>query len=235
MRFARIGFNILKQSSLIRSGALLANCCRSPKQPAIASRPLHHRHSHPQQTNRPRETRNEPKLPELLYFPHVLRWLKTKLSFKYLQKTWDPEFSEGAFIFGSTHAVCKITDIINRDALQELNSLVTPKVEEQIREELGYKLSTLQKEIIAIHPTDIKLLVPLSVKFDSAGGKKRVKILLKSLSLKWVEYSNSLKLVLVVLETEFQRDYIKYSKSDWIISTFNVIRCSIVTTAPISQ
>lgn len=46
--------------------------------------------------------RRLPKTPDLIYVPQIMKWLKNKLKFKLLKKSWDPDFTEGAFIYGST-------------------------------------------------------------------------------------------------------------------------------------
>lgn len=149
-----------------------------------------------------------------------------------LQKSWDPEFSEGPFIYGTTHAICKITEIINEGKYNELNPLVNDRTAVKITDNAINRLTPLQKDMIKLNPEDIKLLVPLYVKFDTENGTKTCSILLKSLSLKWFEYAKNLKLVLIVLETEFQRDYSKPQSSDWTISNFEVAQCAVLTNAP---
>lgn len=174
----------------------------------------------------------KPKLPELLYFPHIFRWLNAKYRLKYLQKMWDPEFSEGAFIYGTTHAICKITDIISRNKPDELKNFVDYRVEKKLSHEMRVILSDQQKQAMKLSPEDIKLLVPMKVIFDTNKNQKRCRILLKTLAMKWCKIGSSLKLVLIVLETEFKRDYTKTFSSEWIISLFNILQCSLISDSP---
>ncbi|KAK9736408.1 hypothetical protein QE152_g12507 [Popillia japonica] len=141
---------------------------------------------------------------------------------------WDPDFSEGAFIYGSTHAICKITDIISRNKPNELKNLVEVRAEKKLTHEMRVILTDQQKKAIRLTPDDIKLLVPLKVLFNTDKNQKRCTILLKTLAMKWCEIGSSLKLVLIVLETEFKRDYSKGTSSEWIISLFNVLQCSLI-------
>lgn len=175
---------------------------------------------------------NNPKLPELLYFPHIFRWLNAKYRLKYLQKMWDPDFSEGGFIYGSTHAICKITDIISRNKPDELKNIVDLRVERKLAHEMRVILSEQQKKAMRLTPEDIKLLVPLKVIFDTNKNQKRCSILLKTLAMKWCQIGSSLKLVLIVLETEFKRDYSKGLNSEWIVSLFNILQCSLINDSP---
>ncbi|XP_071054154.1 uncharacterized protein [Onthophagus taurus] len=172
--------------------------------------------------------RGKPKLPDLLYVPHVFRWLSAKYRLKYLQKMWDPEFTEGGFIYGTTHAICKITDIISRNKPDELDSLVENHVKEKLKQYMRIGLSEHQKRAIRLQPDDIKLLVPMKVAFDTKQYQKRCNVLLKTLAMKWFTVGNSLKLVLIVIETEFSRDYTKGTDSEWNISTFNILQCTLV-------
>lgn len=168
-----------------------------------------------------------PRTPELIYVPHVMRWLKTKIKFKYLKKTWDPEFSEGAFIYGSTHAICRITEIINENKFHELKNLITPSIKVKMYDQIR-KLSPNQRKMIKLKPSDIKLLVPLSVTLRSNGVEKICCVNLRLLALKWFEIPRALRLVLVALETEFSRDYTKGATPEWTISGFDIIECTML-------
>jgi len=177
-------------------------------------------------SNRPLHVR---KFPDLLYFPHIFRWLGNKMKFKYLQNTWDPEFSEGAFIYGSTRAICRITEIINEDRPDQLKGLLTTMAEEKLKLDMEIKLSPLQKEVIKIDQDDIKLLVPMKVQLvNNKSDQKYCAVLLKSLSMKWYEDKNTVKLALIVIETEFRRNYQEEAPAEWIISLFNVVQCMLV-------
>lgn len=181
--------------------------------------------------NRKRCTWKTPKTPELIYVPHILRWLKTKIKFKYLQKTWDPEFSEGAFIYGSTHAICKITEIIHHNKVDELHGLVTMPVRLKLADDIA-RLSRMQRRIIKLRPHDIKILVPLSVTLRSDGIEKKCSINLRILALKWFELPGALRLVLVALQTEFFRDYTPGAVPEWTISTFDILECAMLSETP---
>lgn len=169
-----------------------------------------------------------PKLPELLYFPHVFRWLKAKYQLKYLQKVWDPEFSEGGFIYGSTHAICRVTEAISANKPQEFKDLVSQDVAKKLTNDMKRVLTENQRKAIKLTPDDIKLLVPMRVHFDNDMYKKMCRILLKTLAMKWVDVGSSLKLALVVIEAEFLRDYSFGTNSEWCINTFNILQCSIL-------
>lgn len=173
-----------------------------------------------------------PKTPDLIYIPHVYRWLKTKLQFKYLQKLWDPEFTEGAFIYGSSKAVCRITEIIHEDRAEELDQLVTPIARLKVKELMKTKLTKLQKSVIKIKPEDIKILVPMNIQMKNDKTEKNVKIGMRVLALKWIRSdTGNFRLVLVALQTDFFRDYMK-SVPDWTISGFEVLDCVILSQVP---
>ncbi|CAH1164212.1 unnamed protein product [Phaedon cochleariae] len=149
-----------------------------------------------------------PKTPDLIYIPHVIRWLKTKFQFKYLQKTWDPEFTEGAFIYGTSKAVCRITEIIHEDKPEDLEGLLTPTTKIKLKEQMKAILTKSQKAIIKLKPEDIKILVPMNVCLKNEGLQKSCKIGMRVLALKWFQQKNgALRLVLVALQTEFLKDY----------------------------
>ncbi|XP_066245917.1 uncharacterized protein [Euwallacea similis] len=170
-----------------------------------------------------------PKTPDLIYVPQIMKWLKNKFKFKLLKNTWDPEFSEGAFIYGTTRAVCKITEIISRDQPQDLENLLTFSAKLKLVNHMAIRLTEVQKGIITLQPDDIKILVPLDVALNKDGNKKNCKISMNVLGLKWHEDSNALKLVLVALQTEFLRDYSNgYKNSEWTISAFDVLECGIL-------
>lgn len=171
-----------------------------------------------------------PKTPELIYVPHILRWLKTKLKFKYLQKKWDPDFSEGAFIYGTTTAICKITEIISKNKPDELNGLLTVTAKEKLVED-AKRLTQLQKMIIRIKPEDIKILVPLSVNLIADGIERKCSVDLRILALKWYEITGSLRLVLVALQSEFFREYSQRAPSEWTISKFDILECVMLSEA----
>ncbi|RZB49886.1 hypothetical protein BDFB_009748 [Asbolus verrucosus] len=173
-----------------------------------------------------------PKTPELIYMPHLIRWIKSKLRFKYLKKIWDPEFSEGAFIYGSTQAVCRITEIINSGNIEELEGLMTVSAKIKLQDDINYRLSQAQKKLIVLKPKDIKILVPINVTFDKEGPGKICRVGLRVLALKWHEMTKeNYKLVLVALQTEFSRDYGEDAAPDWIISGFSILECAMLTEA----
>ncbi|XP_050299663.1 uncharacterized protein LOC126738394 [Anthonomus grandis grandis] len=192
------------------------------------SAPIHHRDHHTTPSSR-----KLPKTPDLIYVPRLFKWLRNKLKFKMLQNTWDPEFSEGAFIYGTTRAVCKITDIINRDKPEELENLLTFSAKMKLVDYMTTRLNKTQKEIIALRPDDIKILVPLNVSLMKNGQYKNCRVTMRILGLKWHEHSNMLKLVLVALQTEFLRDYSQgHTNSEWTISAFDVLECGMLTQIP---
>ncbi|XP_019755251.1 uncharacterized protein LOC109534121 isoform X2 [Dendroctonus ponderosae] len=129
--------------------------------------------------------RKLPKTPDLIYVPQIIKWLKNKFKFKVLKNAWDPEFSEGAFIYGTTRAVCKITDIISRDKPQELENLLTFSAKMKLIDYMSTRLSKVQKEIIKLKPDDIKILVPLHVALSKNGNKKNCRVAMRVLGLKW--------------------------------------------------
>lgn len=181
-------------------------------------------------TVRRRCSESAPKTPELVYVPHLLRWLKTKLKFKYLQRKWDPDFSEGAFIYGTTTAICRITEIISKNRLEELDDLLTTSAKEKLVDD-AKRLTQLQRRIIRIKPEDIKILVPLSVNLIADGLEKKCAVDLRILALKWYEITGSLRLVLVALQSEFFREYSQRAPSEWTISKFDILECVMLSEA----
>lgn len=169
------------------------------------------------------------KTPDLIYVPHVLRWLKAKFRLKYLQKTWDPEFSEGAFIYGTTRAVCRITQIIHQDNPEELEGLLTESAKNKLTYDMANKITSLQKQIIQIRTEDIKILVPTNVSLKTEKARKTCEVSLRSLALKWLEDGGHLKLVLVTLQTDFIRDYTTGASPDWIINIYDVLECALLS------
>lgn len=175
-------------------------------------------------------SKHVPKTPELIYVPHILRWLKTKLKFKYLQKKWDPDFSEGAFIYGTTTAICRITEIISNNTPEEFGNLLTKPAKEKLIED-AKRLSQLQRTIIRIKPEDIKILVPLSVNLIADGIERKCSVDLRILALRWYEITGSLRLVLVALQSEFFREYSEGSPPEWTISRFDILECVMLSEA----
>lgn len=174
-----------------------------------------------------------PRTPDLIYFPDVLRWMKTKIKFKYLRRVWDPTFSEGAFIYGSTQAVCRITEIINSNRVVEFEGLLTSPARIKLIEDMTKKMTRTQREIIRIYPRDIKILVPMSVELKKNGLEKECKIVMRVLALKWFpQRSGYLRLVLVALQSEFSKDYTHGINQDWNISGFDVMECTVLTETP---
>nr|CAH7719957.1 unnamed protein product [Callosobruchus chinensis] len=173
-----------------------------------------------------------PKTPDLIYIPHILRWLKTKFQFKYLQKKWDPEFTEGAFIYGSTKAVCRITEIISENKPEELDDLLTTAARVKLKQDMRTRLTKAQRAIIRLKPEDIKILVPLTVSMSTDERQKDCKVSMRILALKWIQQSNgALRLVLVALQTEFLRNYDQGASHDWTISAFDILECAILSQA----
>lgn len=175
-------------------------------------------------------SKSVPKTPELIYVPHILRWLKTKLKFKYLQKKWDPDFSEGAFIYGTSTAICRITEIISNNNVEELDGLLTTNAKEKLIED-AKRLTQFQRTIIRIRPDDIKILVPLSVNLIADGLERKCSVDLRILALKWYEITGSLRLVLVALQSEFFREYSNRSPPEWTISRFDILECVMLSEA----
>lgn len=174
-----------------------------------------------------------PKTPDLIYIPHVYRWLKTKVQFKYLQKVWDPEFTEGAFIYGTSKAVCKITEIISANTPEDLDDILTSPARLKVKDLMKTKLTKLQKSIIKISPEDIKILVPMNIAMKNVKGEKNVKIAMRILALKWIRpETGNFKLVLVALQTEFFRDYTVGAPPEWIICSFDVLDCVVLSQVP---
>uniref|UniRef100_A0A1Y1N834 Tim44-like domain-containing protein n=1 Tax=Photinus pyralis TaxID=7054 RepID=A0A1Y1N834_PHOPY len=171
---------------------------------------------------------NSEKTPDLVYIPQVFRWLRTKAKFKYLQKTWDPEFSEGAFIFGSIQAICKISEIIHTEDLERLNGLLTETARLKLVSVLNDKLTAVQKKVIKISPVDIKIMVPTEVNLKRDGERKTCEICLRSLSLKWFEGKESTKLVLIALQTDFLRDYGQNVTPEWTVNVFDILECAVL-------
>ncbi|CAH1966856.1 unnamed protein product [Acanthoscelides obtectus] len=174
-----------------------------------------------------------PKTPDLIYIPHVMRWLKTKFQFKYLQKKWDPDFTEGAFIYGSTKAVCRITEIIADDKPEQLDELLTTAARIKLELDMRTRLTKGQRAIIRLKPEDIKILVPMTVSMSSDERQKDCKVLMRVLALKWIQQPNgALRLVLVALQTEFLRNYNEGASQDWTISAFDIMECAVLSQAP---
>ncbi|CAH1107607.1 unnamed protein product [Psylliodes chrysocephalus] len=175
-----------------------------------------------------------PKTPDLIYIPHVFRWLKTKFQLKYLQKTWDPEFTEGAFIYGTSKAVCRITEIIHNNQPEELEDLMTLSARQKLKEVMKTRLTKTQKAIIKLKPEDIKILVPITVSFKSNKASQRdCTIAMRVLALKWIKAKTGpMRLVLVAVQTEFQREYKAKENSDWTISSFDILECVVLSTSP---
>lgn len=173
-----------------------------------------------------------PKTPDLIYVPHVFRWLKSKLRFKYLKRIWDPEFSEGAFIYGSTKAVCRITEIISSGKLQDLEGLMTVSARLRLQDDITYRLNKIQRKLIMLKPDDIKILIPITVNLTSEGAGRMCRVNLRILGLKWHEVtSENYKLVLVALQSEFSRDYSEAAPPEWIISQFSILECAMLSEA----
>lgn len=174
-----------------------------------------------------------PKTPDLIYIPHVYRWLKTKIQFKYLQKMWDSDFTEGAFIYGSSKAVCRITEIIHENKPEDLEELLTPTAKIKLKEVMKNRLTKLQKNVIKINPEDIKILVPMKIEMKNDKIGKNVKIGMRVLALKWIRPDvGNYKLVLVALQTDFFRDYSKGALPEWTISAFDVLDCVVLSQVP---
>ncbi|XP_056632821.1 uncharacterized protein LOC130442587 [Diorhabda sublineata] len=173
-----------------------------------------------------------PKTPDLIYIPHIFRWVKTKFQFKYLQRTCDPEFTEGAFIFGTSKAVCRITEIIHEDRPEELDELLTPSARLKLKQDMKTKLTKLQKTIIKLKPEDIKILVPINVNLRHEGPNKICRVGMRVLALKWMKPNNGpMRLVLVAIQTEFSREYKQETVTDWNISAFDVLECVVLSTS----
>lgn len=170
--------------------------------------------------------------PELVYVPQVLRWLKTKFKLKVLKQTWDSEFSEGAFIYGTTRAICKISDIIHKNQPEELTGLLTDTAKNKLVTDMNTKLTRMQKKIIKMKPEDIKILVPTQVKLNRKGALKTCEISLRSLALKWFEDRGNAKLAIVALQTEFTRDYSEGIEPEWIISIYDILECALLSETP---
>lgn len=143
---------------------------------------------------------------------------------------WDPEFSEGAFIYGSSKAVCRITEIIHENKPEDLGDLLTPTARIKLKEIMKTKLTKLQKNIIKINPEDIKILVPMTIALTNDKNEKHVKVGMRVLALKWIQPDvGNFKLVLVALQTEFYRDYYNGAVPEWIISSFDVLDCVVLS------
>ncbi|KAF5291335.1 hypothetical protein FQA39_LY03486 [Lamprigera yunnana] len=170
--------------------------------------------------------------PDLIYIPQIIRWLRNKFKFKLLKRKWDPEFSEGAFIYGSIKAVCKISDVIHDDKPEDLNGLLTEAGKKKLVRDMTTKLTHFQKTIIKISPKDIKILVPTTVNLKTDGDKKECEISLRSLALKLHEEYGNVKLVLVALQTDFVRDYSEGVKPQWIVSMYNILECTMLSESP---
>lgn len=180
--------------------------------------------------------KKRPRTPDLVYFPQILRWIRTKIGFRMLRKSWDPEFSEGAFIYGSTQAICRITDIISQnDADDTLKKLVTPTLRRRLLLEMTVHLTDLQRQIIALKPTDIKLLIPLEVKLRNIHERKICLIALRALAVKWHRIQKVNRLAIIALQTEFIRDYTENYNSEWTVSAFDILECGLAGEAQSMQ
>lgn len=170
-----------------------------------------------------------PNTPDLIYYPRVTRWLANKVRFKILRKLWDPDFSEGAFIYGSTRAICKITEIIHMNEQEALDDLVTMSVKIKLVDDMNTNLTKLQKSIIQLQPNDIKMLIPNKVKMKRDGLKKICSVGMRVVALKWhMEKMGPLNLALIALQTEFTRDYSDGIEPNWTISIFDILECTLL-------
>lgn len=176
------------------------------------------------------------KTPDLIYVPQVLRWIRTKIGFRMLRKSWDPEFSEGAFIYGSTQAICRITDIISsNDEDDTLKKLVTPSLRRRLMLEMAIHLTELQRKIIRLEPDDIKLLIPLEVRLRNVQERRICFIALRALAVKWHEIQKINRLAIIALQTEFIRDYTEPVNSEWTVNTFDILECGIAGEAQVQR
>lgn len=168
------------------------------------------------------------KTPDLVYFPQILRWIRTKIGFRILRSSWDPEFSEGAFIYGSTQAICRITEVISQnDADDTLKKLVTPTLRRRLLLEMTVHLSDLQRQIIYLKPDDIKLLIPLEVKLRNIHERKICLIALRALAVKWHAIQKANRLAIIALQSEFIRDYTDVYNSEWTVCAFDILECGL--------
>lgn len=175
---------------------------------------------------------NRPKTPDLIYFPKISRWLANKVRLMLLKRFWDPDFSEGAFIYGTTRAICKITDIIHNDNPEALQDLVTMSIQINLIDEMSSRLTSLQKHIIKLEPPDIKMLILNNVKMKRDGLQRTCCIGMRVLALKWhTQTSGILNLALITLQTEFTRDYSVGVAPNWTISGFDILDCTLLAEA----
>lgn len=179
---------------------------------------------------------NNLKTPELIYIPQILRWIRTKIGFVILRKTWDPDFSEGAFIYGSTQAICKISQILSKnDPENELKKLVTPRLQRRLLLDISVHLSKLQKQLLRLEPADIKLLIPLEVKLKTIQDRKICLIMLRSLAVKWQKIQNANRLAIIALQTEFIRDYTDNRNSEWTVNVYDILECGLAGEAQLQR
>lgn len=176
------------------------------------------------------------KTPELIYVPQIMRWIRTKIGFRLLKRTWDPDFSEGAFIYGSTQAICRISRIVaDDDPEDELKKLVTPRLKRRLLLDIRIHLSDLQKQLLSLSPSDIKLLIPLEVRMRTVQERKICLIALRALAVKWQEIQKANRLAIVALQTEFVRDYTDANNSEWTVSVYDILECGLAGDAQLQK
>ena len=74
-------------------------------------------------------TKKENNLPSLIYRPNIMRWFQVKYQFHLLTRNWDPNCTEGSFIFGATQAICRVTEVL---AAKANNDILEKEAEEKL-------------------------------------------------------------------------------------------------------
>lgn len=168
------------------------------------------------------------RVPKLILLQNPFTWLMIKIDFSVLKNIWDPLFIEREFKFGTKQAISRVTQVISKGQLKELQGLLTKPARLSLMRELDRNWGDKQRSLLALNFDDIQISSPRKVYFIRIADKKFCDVDMAFLALKWAPINSIDALIFTEIFARFHREYTPHSIPEWTIAYFKVTRFEVL-------
>ncbi|KAJ8732104.1 hypothetical protein PYW08_014834 [Mythimna loreyi] len=168
------------------------------------------------------------RVPKLILLQNPLTWLMIKIDFSVLRNIWDPLFVEKEFKYGTKQAISRVTHVISKNQLKDLQGLLTKPARLSLMRELDRNWGDKQRSLLALSLDDIQISSPRKVYFIRIADKKYCDVDMAFLALKWAPINSVDALIFTEIFARFHREYTPHCIPEWTIAYFKVTRFEVL-------
>ncbi|KAJ8732676.1 hypothetical protein PYW07_015275 [Mythimna separata] len=177
---------------------------------------------------RKRDLPRKRRVPKLILLQNPLTWLMIKIDFSVLRNIWDPLFVEKEFKYGTKQAISRVTNVISKNQLKDLQGLLTKPARLSLMRELDRNWGDKQRSLLALNIDDIQISSPRKVYFIRIADKKYCDVDMAFLALKWAPINSVDALIFTEIFARFHREYTPHCIPEWTIAYFKVTRFEVL-------